>query len=383
MGTPANYLPPPISTDSINALMESIGKPKPVAVTAPNVTAQYHSIYFLTEPTDGDHDEKELVLRVSGPHIPRIKTRNEVAIMRWISKNTTIPVPHVLSYDTSVDNVIQHEYILLSRAPGDPLSEIYQSLDDAQISDIIDQFIDILVQLHAVEWKAIGGLTFNHKGDIIVGPVLEETFWHVPEIQRFWPPSETMATLNIEGPYLTYVDYISAHVQKYIHAIRTHEKLAFMRDTIPRLETFLGALVDHATELNNVKLRLAHKDLHFANILFDRESNKITAILDWEFSGVVPFTKWNPSRAFLWNGQDGLDSLDEKKRLLKIFEERCKERNVTILKDAEFASSLQKAMQTAADFLRAIVEVAPRDQRQDLVGAWKDTVLSNVAELGV
>lgn len=383
MGTPANYLPPPISTDSINALMESIGRPKPVAVTSPNVTAEYHSIYFLTEPTNGDHDEKELVLRVSGPHIPRIKTSNEVAIMRWVSKNTTIPVPHVLSYDTSVDNAIQHEYILLSRAPGDPLSEIYQSLDDAQISDIIDQLIDILVQLHAVEWKAIGGLTFDHKGDITVGPVLEETFWHVPEIQRFWPPSETMATLNIEGPYPTYVDYISAHVQKYIHAIRTHEKLAFMRDTIPRLEAFLGALVDHATELNNVKLRLAHKDLHFANILFDRESNKITAILDWEFSGVVPFTKWNPSRAFLWNGQDSPDSLDEKKRLLKIFEERCKERNITILKDAEFASPLQKAMQTATDFLRAIVEVAPRDQRQDLVGGWKDIVLSNVTELGV
>jgi Phosphotransferase enzyme family len=370
MGTPADHLPPPISTDSINSLVESIGKPEPVAVTSVKVTAQFHSIYF-TEPTDGDHDEKELVLCISGPHIPRIEIINEVVIMRWISQNTTIPVPQVLSYDPSINNAIQHEYILLSLAPGHPLSEIYQLLDDIQISEIIDQLIDVLVQLHAVDWNAIGGLTFDDKGDIVIGPVLEETFWHVPEIQSFWPPGETMGTLNIQGPYPTYVDYNSAHVQRYIHAIQTHEKLAFMQDIVPRLEAFLNALADHATELNKVKLKLVHKDLHFANILFDRESSRITAILDWEFAGVVPFTKWNPSRAFLWNGQDRPDSLDEKVRLLKIFEERCKERNITILEDAEIASPLQKAMQTAIDFLRAIVKVAPRDQEAARYG-WNE-----------
>ncbi|WKT50435.1 hypothetical protein QSH57_015383 [Fusarium oxysporum f. sp. vasinfectum] len=76
----------------------------------------------------------------------------------------------------------------------------------------------------------------------------------------------------------------------------SHEKLAFMRDTIPRLEAFVTALPKHANELNLVKLRLAHKDLHFANIIFDPLLGKITAILDWEFAGVVPYPQWNPEK---------------------------------------------------------------------------------------
>lgn len=48
-----------------------------------------------------------------------------------------------------------------------------------------------------------------------------------------WPKGpETVATLNIGGPNPTYVDYISAQVQKYIYLVQMHEKLAFMRDTV-------------------------------------------------------------------------------------------------------------------------------------------------------
>ncbi|KAF2648759.1 hypothetical protein K491DRAFT_771896 [Lophiostoma macrostomum CBS 122681] len=125
-----------------------------------------------------------------------------------------------------------------------------------------------------------------------------------------------------------------------------------MRDAIPRLEAFIEVLPQHAAELNNVKLRLAHKDLHFANIMYDLKSEKITSVLDWEFSGVVPFPLWNPRRSFLWNGQDDENSGDE-----------------------SFGST--------SYFLRAITEVAPRGQRVELVEGWKKVVLDNIAEFGV
>ena len=382
-GSPADYLPPPISIASINALMKSIGRPEPISVVSSSVTAAYHSIYIINEFIDSGPKTKELILRVSGQHIPNIKTINEVAVLQWISKNTNIPVPDILAYDASIDNAISNEYMLLPRVHGHVLSDIYQSLSDTEMSSILDQLIDVLIELHAVEWKAIGGLTFNINGEIVVGPVLEETFWQIPEIRKFWPLAETIETLNIKGPFPSYVDYVSAHVEKYIYAIKRHEKLAFMRDIIPRIEAFLVALEENAELLNNIKLRLAHKDLHFANILFDRDSCKITSILDWEFSGVVPFTRWNPSRAFLWNGQYTEDSTKEKNRLMEVFKARCSERNVTLLEDAEFTSPLQEAMQTVATFLRAIVEVAPRDEKHDAVGGWKDKVLSNMAIFGV
>lgn len=96
-------------------------------------------------------------------------------------------------------------------------------------------------------------------------------------------------------------------------------------------------------------------------MLYDLASKKITAILDWKFSGVVPFTKWNPGRSFLWNGQDNEEPGNEKLRLLELFSLRYKERDIAILEDASFSTLLQESMQKLADFLRAIVEVSLRD----------------------
>lgn len=70
-----------------------------------------------------------------------------------------------------------------------------------------------------------------------------------------------------------------------------------MRDVIPRLEAFVAIVPTLADEVNKVKLRLAHKQLHFANSMVNVSSSKITGSLDWEFTGIVPFTKWNPRRA--------------------------------------------------------------------------------------
>jgi hypothetical protein len=212
----------------------------------------------------------------------------------------------------------------------------------------------------------------------VLARVLDETFWQVPDIKSFWPQGETVASLNIQGPYETYVDYISAQIRQYLLLIQKHDKLEFMRDTVPRLEAFIAALPQHADEINKVPLRLAHKDLHFANLIFDSASGKITAVLDWEFSGVVPFTLWNPRRSFLWNGRNDDESFEEKQRLMGLFTQRCAKRKVSLLKDAQFASPLQENMQKVASFLRAIVEVSPRGQRQDLVQGWKATVLENI-----
>lgn len=149
MGTPAQYLAGRIDEASIKALMVSIGLPPPLLIVFPIVTAQYHGIYFITVPHNGQASPRKLVLRVSGNHVPHIKTANEVAILSWIAQNTTIPVPELVSHDSTANNRIGHEYTLLTHVPGVILSDVWQSLDEGEICSIIDQLIDILVQLHA------------------------------------------------------------------------------------------------------------------------------------------------------------------------------------------------------------------------------------------
>lgn len=393
MGTPADYLPQPIADGDINRLLVSLGLPRADRIQRATVTAEYHGVYLLTMPPDSPAKYPELVLRVSGHHLPRIKTENEVGVMSWVSRNTNIPIPALVAYDSTTANPTRHEYTLLERVPGETLSDIYSYLDDAEMDSILDQLIDMLSELHSHEFSAIGGLNIRSEpaltvvsrpsskgdgGDIHVTRIVDETFWMAPEIKKLWPEGETVDSLNLGGPYSTYADLISAQVQTYIKLIRTHDKLGFMRDALPQLEHFVDE-VRAVPEVNDVKLCLAHKDLHFANILFSRESGRITAILDWEFSGVVPLPLWDPRRAFLWNGHGGDDSLEEKQRLRDRFHRRCTERGVSTFQDAEFTSPLQEIIQKATNYLRAITEVAPRDQRKDLVAGWREVVLENIA----
>ncbi|KAF5597812.1 hypothetical protein FPCIR_3388 [Fusarium pseudocircinatum] len=383
MSSPAAHLPPPLPDHAIQALLQTLCLPQATSISNPQTTAQYHSVYFLTlPPTELSHDYSELVLRVAGNHLPEIKTANEIAVMTWLSRNTSISVPEVIAYDTSNRNPIAHEYTLLSRLRGVTLSDIYHSLSDKQMNQIFDQLIDFLSQLQGHPWDGIGGLIVDDRGEVQLGPVVDETFWQVPDIKAHWPEGETVATLNIGEPFKTYVDYMIGYVTKYMRLIKTHEKLAFMRDIIPRLDAFVAALPNHANELNNVKLRLAHKDLHFANMMLDPSTGEITGILDWEFAGIVPYPQWNPRSSFLWNGIDTSESLEEKYRLLEVFKRRCKEEGCAMFEDAKYTLPLQESMQRAVDFLRAIVEVSPRGQRQELVQGWKETVLENIAKFG-
>jgi len=49
------------------------------------------------------------------------------------------------------------------------------------------------------------------------------------------------------------------------------------------------------------------------------------------------------------------------------------------MKDAESQSPRQEAIQLATNYLRAIVEVAPRDQKPDSVLEWKEKMLEQLA----
>ncbi|RFU82114.1 aminoglycoside phosphotransferase [Trichoderma arundinaceum] len=325
MGTPRKHLPPAISEDAIRSLIASLNLPSPQSVSSFSTAAEYHSIYVLSFtpeaaaaispklPPPSNNECIQLILRIAGHHLPRIKTINEVAVMTW----------------------------------------------------------------------CVSGLQFDRNGDVIPGPVIEETFWHGPDVSKYWPNSESVQTLNISGPYNSYTDYIIAMVRVYQHAIRLHPSLEGIRDLLPRLDAFADRIYDNS-ELNNTRYFLAHKDLHFGNIMCDEVNGHITGILDWEFSGVVPATRWDPVKAFLWNGQYSQEAIVERGRVGKLFEERCTSQGfVSFLDETKPSSALQKAMQEAINYLRAIVEVCPRGQKVEKVPSWRASLEHSLEFFGV
>ena len=73
-------------------------------------------------------------------------------------------------------------FIILERAIGQSLDQVYHSLNEKQISNLVDKLVEIYAQLHSKKWSQIGGLNVDDQGIIVPGPVLEETSWKFPDI---------------------------------------------------------------------------------------------------------------------------------------------------------------------------------------------------------
>lgn len=195
------------------------------------------------------------------------------------------------------------------------------------------------------------------------------------ELDLFWANKETFQSLNVTGPFSTYVSFLTAQAEKYIYAIEHHASLYTMLDLIPRIKAFVAAMDKHKEELNQTRLVLAYRDLHFGHIMYDISTKRITAVRDWEFAGVVPAPRWDPQRAFLWNGvDDGEEKRDLKERVVR----KCREKGFRFFEDVEHRGKRQEHMQLAMNFLKTIVEVMPRRQVNKPVDEWRKEMLRHM-----
>lgn len=369
MGGPLEALPT-VSVADIEKLLPTINLPPTKNITILETKAEYHIIALLEWP-----NRENLILRIAGPHVPRIKTQNEVAVITWLEGNTNIPVPAVVRHDSSTDNPLGCEYLLQKRLKGQSLDLVWPHLNEEERLKIYDFMIDVLRELTSHEWNHIGSLQLLDN-DFLPGPVLDERLWEARDIANLWPVGESVESLNPLGPYSSYLEYSIARLEKYIHCIQIHESLAFMRVHIPVLESFIVELRHESRALNDTRLCLAHRDLHMGNIIYDVESKQVTGILDWEFSVVMPLQQGDLSRAFMHDLVNDGGWPGRKKEMLKILRKRSEERlGVDVLEEFAFKSEHQEEMQEAVDLLRAIVEVSPRSQRAEEKMGWKDDLL--------
>ncbi|KAL3965235.1 hypothetical protein ACCO45_002239 [Purpureocillium lilacinum] len=152
--------------------------PLPASIDALQVTAAFHSIYLLnyTASTPAEallpararrpDGSLTLVLRISGNHIPHIKTANEVATMTWVREHTSIPVPAVVAWDDcsgsggggkGPTNPLGREFTLLEWVPGRSVDRMYTRMTEAAKVRLVQQLTDYLVEMNKFEWHHVGG----------------------------------------------------------------------------------------------------------------------------------------------------------------------------------------------------------------------------------
>ncbi|CAG8438576.1 8228_t:CDS:2 [Scutellospora calospora] len=215
----------------------------------------FHKVYILKMKND-----KEYIGRVAFPVYPRWKTESEVAVMEYIRLNTTIPIPKVYYWNSSVNNPVRAEYIFMERLSSSRLCDIWPGLSINKKEMFLLKIIEILLALKKL------------------------TFSKVIEIDLFSDERATLSTME-KGPFNTTKEYILAVIRNKIRYYETFKSIDQQEYWIPRYQE-LCKLVPKYFQDDENKFVLTHGDFHSSNILVNND--EITGIIDWECSGAFP-----------------------------------------------------------------------------------------------
>ncbi|KAJ5164576.1 uncharacterized protein N7500_006406 [Penicillium coprophilum] len=311
-------------------------------------------------------DNEPFIMRVTLPVDPRHKVISEVATMDFVRHTTSLPIPRIITYQPSRNNLIGFEWMLMTKLPGKPFSELCHSLSfDAKarlvrelaassaclfrnqlrgIGNIYGkpspierstsseknlpyrELVDTKISNSAKEYEsddgsaAIGKNSGALLSNASVKGSLEGTLPAVDRIvsmQFFWD-SHIRQDVH-RGPFRSSKDWIIARLlfnendchsalNKYSagdldsDAEDEVEGATRTLQTIESLKSLLP-LVFPAESHDLEPSMIFHDDISRHNILLD-DSGKLTGLLDWECVSAVP----------LWKACDYPSFLEERPR---------------------------------------------------------------------
>ena len=233
--------------------MHGMGSPIPEALTlcvrrfapeaagctfTPIPTGKFNTSYFVRA------GERELVLRVAPPRdsvfvfYERDMMRQEPGIHDLLLRSTNVPVPKILGYDDS-HAIIDRDYLLMERLPGQPLSDTRY----ADTGAVLRQVGGHLAEIHELTAEQYGYLG-AHK------PMPPQGTW-VEAFQLMW--RKLIDDVAATGHY-------SPEDCRFL--LRLLDRYLFLFD-------------------RPVRASLLHMDVWSQNILVSHDI-KVTGLLDWD-----------------------------------------------------------------------------------------------------
>ncbi|EIM79440.1 uncharacterized protein STEHIDRAFT_41143, partial [Stereum hirsutum FP-91666 SS1] len=189
---------------------------------------------------------------------------SEALASELVRSQTNIPVPRVLAYYSDSSRMpYKVGYIVMEKVEGMMLSSILETLDDAAIGSITSQLEQYLNEMKKLdrpgEWGMVGKNGLYHR-----------------------------------SPYFTY--QLPSNVDpKRSNPLRARccrdfvEHFASLvdRSMNERWAASTRAIVDSFN--NDLPSSFCHPDLVPENIMVDKRTNRITAIIDWQGAGWYPY----------------------------------------------------------------------------------------------
>ncbi|KAJ5105282.1 hypothetical protein NUU61_002629 [Penicillium alfredii] len=251
------------------------------------------------------------VIRLSQPGatlFPEEKVANEVAIMRFLLDQTSIPVPFILHSGTKKDSPLElSPFIMMDyieyetkmydalNTPGCPKEQrgvLNPTIDENRLEMLYQQLADILLQLYTPSLPRIGSL--NQVDDFTWEVTRRPLSMNMNELVRLGGLSRSRlpdlyTTFDTSSSYLEML--ASLHMEHLVH--QRNDSVESADDCRRKLVArYLFRKLARDKRLTNPlfekgPFKLWCDDLRPANVLLNK-NEQITGVVDWEFTYAAP-----------------------------------------------------------------------------------------------
>ncbi|KAJ7174069.1 hypothetical protein C8R43DRAFT_977017 [Mycena crocata] len=222
------------------------------------------------------------------------KLVSEVATMRYVGLNTTIPVPEIYFYDEDLNGNVGGPWMLMEYVDSPSLGNIWHEMTQDQKHSVCLTIADYWNQLLSLRFDAIGSLCFDQNQEITIGPL--SMLCSNSDLAYDYPPRAQC------GPFTTARDWILAMAnQEFDYKTRLYlppgpdpvaagkagaAKAALRVDTNIALLSKLSLLYKDSA-IHPIALRPVDFRMH--NVMVSAEDpTSITAVIDWEGTQTAP-----------------------------------------------------------------------------------------------
>ncbi|GAD95752.1 phosphotransferase family protein [Paecilomyces variotii No. 5] len=258
-------------------------------------------------------DGSEVVAKLPNPNAgpKRFTIASEVATMDYVHRRLDIPAPRVLSWGCDASNDVGCEYIIMEKAKGVSLGDVWNKLARPLKNKFIQQVVDMELKLASTclsqhgciyytqnlpmehQCKNAYGLPRDGEIEFSIGPIADPILLSEERLELDTSP----------GPWYRLSDYAISMGQNEIIWAKNYAKPRFNyyqsntdletpTDYMALIEKYL-AVASYLTAAESpnpefIRPTLWHSDLHLNNIYVDFTSQTISDIIDWQGATVAP-----------------------------------------------------------------------------------------------
>lgn len=288
----------------------------------------YFSRCYKLSSVDSHGIQRCAVLGVQAPVMPWYRTQSQVATMQYIRENTRAPIPKVFAFDSSTENPMSFEWVLMEHMEGEPYEKVAKTMT-----------FDERLRLYGELGKYMSDIS-KHTFDKIGCPYCDwdadpPKYWIGPLIQDPFVSRHRLGYSINRGPFESEIELLEAHFSIIEHELE--DTRVPNRPDQEKREQISKILSRHRERLSSARPYIDQSITKWRVVWFDSSggnilvagNGSIIALLDWERVAVEEATHKKLVPRFVRHKLDNehFMNLDNSQQvtLLEAYEEEIKD----------------------------------------------------------